>query len=258
MYIFRKISEKGGQIKKLFIFSALVLLCIAGCTTREYKLSGDLFVKQGEYEKAIDQFQVWAEMKDDDPQAYVSLSVPYYKKNNYRKSAEYLKKAFDIDKDVAKKAVLFYEDLLEAENYSWDIFYNGAKEISSDQQLDIAGELIEAAEEVDDSNCRAMSYALHGKICMMKKDEDKALDYLNKALDLNEANVEAYIYLGEIHLNQDKINQAISSLKEAISIDPENFLGYKLLGQSYLRAEKYDMAVEMLEKASSISNKAGK
>ena len=89
----------------------------------------------------------------------------------------------------------------------------------------------------------------------MKKDEDKALDYLNKALDLNEANVEAYIYLGEIHLNQDKINQAISSLKEAISIDPENFLGYKLLGQSYLRAEKYDMAVEMLEKASSISNK---
>jgi tetratricopeptide (TPR) repeat protein len=141
---------------------------------------------------------------------------------------------------------------LEVENYSWNVFYIGAKEFMNEQQFETARELIEEAEEVDDSKYRAMSYVLHGRICMMKGEEDKALDYLNKAHDLDADNAEAYVFLGEIHAKQNKIDKAISYLKEAISIDPENFLGYKLLGENYLKAEKYDMAIEMLEKASSM------
>jgi len=193
-------------------------------------------------------------MERDNPQAFVSLSVPYYKENNYRKSAEYLKKAFEIDKDSAEKAVLFYENLLKVENYSWDIFYNGAKEFLDEKQLEMASGLIEEAEEVGNSNYKAMSYVLHGRIYIKKGEDEKAIDYLNKALDLDADNVEGYVHLGEIYTNQNEIDKAISYLKKAVSIDPENFLGHKLLGQNYLGAESYDMAIEILEKASSMSN----
>lgn len=229
------------------------MLCIACCTAREYKLSGDLFIKTGEYEKAIAQYQKWAKRENDNPQAYVSLSVPYRKQNNYRKSAEYLKEAFEIDKDSAEKAVLFYENLLEVKNYSWNIFYNGAKEFLDEKQLEIAGELIEEAEEISDSNYKAMSYVLHGRIYMTRGEEEKAIDYFNKALDIDSDNVEGCVSLGETYTNQNEFDKAISYLKKAVSIDPEKFLGHKLLGQNYLRAEEYDMAIEILEKASSMS-----
>ncbi|MBN1695458.1 hypothetical protein JW879_08675 [candidate division WOR-3 bacterium] len=231
-----------------------MLLCIACCTAREYKLSGDLFIKTGEYEKAVVQYEKWAKREKNNPQAYVSLSVPYYKENNYIKSAEYLKRAFEIDKDSAEKAVLFYEDLLEVENYSWDIFYNGAKGFLDEKQLEIAEGFVEEAEKVSDSNYKAMSYVLHGRIYMTKGKDDKAFDYFNKALDIDADNVEGNVSLGEIYTNQNEFDKAIFYLKKAVSIGPENFLAHKLLGQNYLNAEKYDMAVEVLEKASSMSN----
>jgi tetratricopeptide (TPR) repeat protein len=228
-------------------------LCIACCTAREYKLSGDIFIKTGEYEKAIVQYQKWAKREKDNPQAYVSLSVPYYKQNNYKKSAEYLKEAFDIDKDSAEKAVLFYENLLEVKNYSWSIFYNGAKEFLNEKQLEIANGLIEKAEKASDSNYKAMSYVLHGRIYMTKGEDEEAINYLDKALNFDTNNVEGYISLGEIYINQNEIDKAIFNLKKAVSIDHGNFLAHKLLGQNYLKQAKYDMAIETLEKASSMS-----
>jgi len=229
------------------------LLFIAGCTARQYKLSGDLFVKTGEYEKAAAQYQEWAKIEDGKPGPYVSLSVPYYKKNKYMKSAEYLKKAFEIDKDLAKEAVLFYENFLEVENYSWHIFYNGAKNFLDEQQLEIAKGLIKEAEEVGDSSYKAKSYVLHGRAYIVEGEEDKAFGYLDKAINLDKNNGEAYIYLGMIYANQNKIDEAIFSLKKALSKDPDNFLAHKLLGQNYLKQGKYDKAIEVFEKASSIS-----
>lgn len=142
---------------------------------------------------------------------------------------------------------------MEVENYSWDIFYNGAKEFLDEKQLEIAEGLVKEAEEVGESKKKAMSYVLHGRIYMTKGEDEKAVEYLNKALDIDVDNVEGNFSLGEIYTNQNEFDKAISYLKKAISIDPENFLGHKLLGQNYLNAEEYDMAVEVLEKASSIS-----
>ena len=143
---------------------------------------------------------------------------------------------------------------MEAENYSWDIFYNGAKEFLSTKQLEMAGNLVEEAEAVGDSNYKAMSYVLHGRIYMVKGEDEEAIDYLNKALDIDAGNVEGYVSLGEIHMSQNEIDKAIFHLKKAVSIDPGHFLAHKLLGQNYLKQSKYDMAIETLEKASSMSS----
>lgn len=245
---------KGEPIKKLFVFYILILLCIASCTARDYKLSGDIFIKTGEYEKAAEQYKKWANKRKNDSEPYVALSVPYYKQNNYMKSAEYLKKAFEIDKEAAKKAVLSYEKFLETESYSWHIFYTGAKEFLDKKELKIAKGFVEEAEEVEDSNYRAMAYVLHGRIYIMERKYTEASDYLGKAAGLDEDNGEAYLYLGEIYSNQNKTDKAIPFLEKAVSKNPDNLLGHKLLGQNCLQAGKYDKSIEALEKASSLSN----
>jgi tetratricopeptide (TPR) repeat protein len=231
-----------------------VLVCIVGCTAREYKLSGDIFLKTGEYGKATAQYEAWAKKENNKSAPHVALSVPYYKEENYVKSAEYLKRAFEIDRELAGKTVLFYENLLGVENYCWYVFYNGAEKNMKDEQFKKAIEFIEEAEEVEDSNYKAMSYVLHGRIYMKKDEEEKALQYFDKAIDFDENNAEAYLYSGEIFTNKNKFDKAVFNLKEAISIKPDIFLGHKLLGQNYLKAKKYNMAVESLEKAFSINS----
>jgi tetratricopeptide (TPR) repeat protein len=231
----------------------LVLFCVAGCAVREYKLSGDIYIKTGEYEKALEQYKKWARKRKNDAEPYVALSVPYFIKNNYTESSVFLKKAFKTDKEAAKKAVLFYEKFLEVENYSWNIFYTGAKEFLKEEKLKVAESLIEEAEEVEDKKLKATSYILHGRISIRKKDINEALDYLNKAIKLDKNNAEAYAYLGKAYTDQNKTEKAISLLEKAVSKDPNNFLAHKLLGKSYLKQKKYNKAIETLEKASSMS-----
>jgi tetratricopeptide (TPR) repeat protein len=229
----------------------LVFVFLIDCGTREYKLSGDLFIKSEEYEKAATQFKKWVNRDPSNAKAFVSLSAPYYKINNYKKSAECLEKAFEIDRDSAREAVGYYEDLMKVSNYSWYVFYNGAKGFLDEQQFDIADGLIGKAEDVTDSRLKAAAYALHGRIMMMKKNEQKSLEYLHKAINLDSNNIDAHIDLGNIYANQNDTEKAILHLKKAVSLNPEYLTGYKLLGQNYLKAKKFDMAVEMLEKASS-------
>jgi tetratricopeptide (TPR) repeat protein len=234
----------------------LVFVFFINCGTKEYKLSGDLFIKSEEYEKAAAQFKKWVNRDPNNAKAFVSLSVPFYKEGDYKKSAEYLGKAFDINRDSASEAVGYYENLMKVENYSWNVFYNGSKSYIDEQQFKIADSLIEKAEEVTSiPRYKAAAYALHGRISIMGKNEDKSLECLNKALDLDSNNVDAHIYLGEIYTGQNNTEKAIFHLKKAVLINPQYFMGYKLLGLNYLKVKKYDMAIEMLEKASSnISN----
>ncbi|MEJ2568255.1 MAG: tetratricopeptide repeat protein [candidate division WOR-3 bacterium] len=218
-------------------------------------MSGDIFLKTGEYEKAVAQYKAWAKKEKDNPAPYVALSVSYYKENDSTKTAEYLKRAFEIDRNMAGKVVSFYEKLLGVKNYKWHVFYAGAEKDLNDGEFERATGFIKEAEEVEDSIYKAISYVFHGKIYLKKGEEDKALRYFDKALDFDSNNAEAYLFSGEIFTNRDKYDRAVFNLKEAISIKPDIFLGHKLLGQNYLRAKKYDMAIESLEKALSINNK---
>jgi tetratricopeptide (TPR) repeat protein len=165
-----------------------------------------------------------------------------------------LEKAFEIDRDSAREAVGYYEDLMKVNNYSWNVFYNGSKDFMDEQQFKIAGKLIEKAEEeVTVPKYKAAAYALHGRILIMAKNKKESLEYLHKAINLDTNNVEAHVDLGNIYANQNDTEKAIFHLKKAVSLNPEYLTGYKLLGQNYLKVKKYDMAIEMLERASSMT-----
>jgi tetratricopeptide (TPR) repeat protein len=244
----------GGKINKILILIIIVVLIISGCTAKQYRLSGDLFVKSGEYYKAVEEYTKWSRREPQNFKPLTSLSVAYYMQENYKEAAKSLKKAFEIDSVLPKETVAFYEGLLGIENYTWNVFYNGAEVFLSENQNLLALKMIEEAEKVEDKEKKASSFALHGKLFIVKEEEKEALEYLFKAVEIDENNFEAYVYLGEVYSKLEKPTQAIKYLKKAITIDTETFTAYKLLGENYLKIKKYDSAIEMFEKASSIRN----
>ncbi len=227
---------------------------INGCIIKQYKLSGDLFIKSEEYKKAATEYGKWANIEPENSKPFVSLSVAYYLQEDYKKSAEHLMKAFEMDTVLSKEAVGFYEELLAMDNYPWNAFYNGAEAFMKERQLAAALKLIEEAEKINDKESKAMSFVLHGQIYIAQEEENKALPYLLKAIELDADNVNAYIYLGEVYSNLGNPSEAITYLKKAIVIDTENFTACKLLGENYLETKKYDLAIEMFEKASSLTD----
>lgn len=52
-----------------------------------------------------------------------------------------------------------------------------------------------------------------------KNELDKAMTYLNAAIDYNDKNPEYYFYLGNIHMNKKNFNKAIKKYDQAIAID---------------------------------------
>jgi len=221
---------------------------------KQYKLSGDLFIKSEEYKRAATEYRKWANIEPENSKPLVSLSIAYYLQEDYKKSGEHLMKAFEMDTVLSREAVDFYEELLAMNNYPWNAFYNGAEAFMEEKQLATALKLIEEAERINNKESKAMSFVLHGKLYIAKEEEDKALQYLLKAIELDVDNVSAYICLGEAYSSLGNPSEAIAYLKKAIAIDTENFTACKLLGENYLEIKKYDLAIEMFEKVSSLTD----
>lgn len=77
---------------------------------------------------------------------------------------------------------------------------------------------------------------------------EQALDFLQK---MNNSDKQDYL-LGETHFNNDSINLAISYLNKSIQKDPENINAYYYLGKAYFRNKDYKNAIENIEKVNEL------
>lgn len=213
-----------------------------------------MYVKSEDYEKAISQYKEWVKREPNKPAPFVAISIPYYKEKEFKRSAVYLKKAFEIDKDLAVRAVKSYSNFIKSDSYSWDVFYHGAEKFLDEQKFELAGGLAEKAEEVSSGRRKAMAHVLHGKSLLGKEEKKEALGLFQAALDLDDENLDAYISLGKIYTAQGNPEKAITHAEKALALDSTCFRCYKLVGQNYLRVQKYNLAVEVFEKASSIKD----
>ena len=125
-----------------------------------------------------------------------------------------------------------------------------------------------------------------GKIYLNAGNYDKAIEFLNKAIENNPKNANAYYLLGQYFSNIGKHELAIENVEKAINIDnkyfdvlgkiylnagnndeaiefankaiennPKNALAYDVLGHAFLNTGKHELAIENTEKAANIDNK---
>jgi tetratricopeptide (TPR) repeat protein len=94
-------------------------------------------------------------------------------------------------------------------------------------QSDFAYKLISAKEFFADCNIEAYKYI--GRVLMDNGEEEIALEYLQKAIDIIPQDYEAYFYLGELYLRNDNIQKAVKSYKRVLELNPYHTPAAKIL-----------------------------
>lgn len=82
-----------------------------------------------------------------------------------------------------------------------------------------------------------------------KGEYNKAIEFLNKALELDKNNAIIYLWLGAAYNNKSKYDKAIDILNKALELDENSVDNYYWLGAAYFNKGKCDKAIKNLEKA---------
>jgi len=101
----------------------------------------------------------------------------------------------------------------------------------------------------------AMKQHQEGTKLMLEKKYQKAILFLNKAVELNPEFKEAYYNLGLSYERLGKYKDAIKNLKEAIKLSPDDANAYYALGYVYYQKKKNKQAVEAFENAARLKPK---
>ena len=96
-------------------------------------------------------------------------------------------------------------------------------------------------------------YFLLAKIYYFKDMDYHAKEYINKAIKMNESNIEFKDLAGRILYKTGDYNKAEKFLRASIIINEKNFETLSLLGQSCLKQEKTQEAIEFFNKSLEIN-----
>lgn len=84
-------------------------------------------------------------------------------------------------------------------------------------------------------------------LCYANMEEnDKAIEYYLKALQLDSKLVQTYVNLSDVYYKEKKIIDAINMLETAVTLMPENTVLKNCLARFYIEDVRYDLAITQL------------
>jgi len=197
---------------------------------------GKSYFSQGEYDKAIIEFEKSIELDENHTESYYYLGQCYLQKGIIEYNNKNIFKAYRLYRKAnkfAEQVIPQYEKIIE----------NNPKDLNSYLKL---GYIYETRSIVPFIN-----------------EYNEALEYYLKALDLIEAspssagNTGIFIYLntriGYIYFEKKKYSQAIEYLESAIKISPQNVEAAYYLGLSYDKIGEKEKARELLSRVIEIA-----
>jgi len=90
---------------------------------------------------------------------------------------------------------------------------------------------------------------------LAKRENYKALSYLNKLLGNDPSNEEAWLYLGIANRRVDRLNEAIKCFETAVELNSSLFEAWGLLTITHLDKKNMKLAEKTLEKAVELNPK---
>jgi tetratricopeptide (TPR) repeat protein len=116
----------------------------------------------------------------------------------------------------------------------------------------LAREAADKALAIDPEN--ATSHARFGRIAMTYDgDLATAARYLERALQLDPANLDVLLVAAELTLSLGRAEEAVTFVEYVVSRDPASALGHYRLGLAYRRAGRWDEAIASYRTALSLS-----
>jgi len=95
----------------------------------------------------------------------------------------------------------------------------------------------------------AGSYLLTARMLFRQEFEPVALEYAQKAVELDLKLPLAHFLLGEIHLFQSQIPEAVQDFQRELALNPGHAATYYKLADAYSRIQKFDDAERLLQRS---------
>jgi len=190
---------------------------------------GKSYFSQGEYDKAIAEFEKSIELDASHTESYYYLGQCYLQKGIIEYNNKNIFKAYGLYRKAnkfAEQVIPQYEKIIE----------DNPEDLNSYLRLGYIYEI--------------------RSIVPFVNDYDKALEYYLKALALDAVseskNKGIYVYLniraGSIYYQEKDYSQAIEHLESVIKMSPQNVEAYYYLGLSYDKIEEKEKAREFLSR----------
>jgi len=191
--------------------------------------------KNRKYKEAIDAFQVVLENEDESAEIYNNIGVSYSNLADYKNAETYFNKALKLNPNLPQIYL----------NMS-DVYYR-QKEIS------YAIECLRAGETALPENTVIPHYL--ARILMEDAQLDLAIDELDKILEKEPDNYDAYYDLGRVYFEMGNWEGAISNFENILEYKDQNELIYFYLAQAYEANDELDKAISNYLKSTAVNDK---
>lgn len=201
-------------------------------------VAGMSYFGQGEYDKAISEFEKSIELDPDHTDSYYYLGQCYLQKGILEYDNQHILKAYSFYRksyEISEKVIPQYEKMIKdnPEDLNSYLRLGYIYEIRSmvpfineyDQALNYYLKALELEASFSSARNTGISVFLNiriGYIYFEKKNYSQAIEYLERAAEMSPQNVEAYYYLG---LSYDKIGlkeKAITSFTKVLELAPQS------------------------------------
>lgn len=223
-----------------------------------------LLMQQGKIDEAISQLQA---LQTDSPETKgldLELGTAYYKKSDFPKAIEYLKKASAEDpRNGEAMQLLGLSDYLGGHPadaipllekvQGWypranvDAAYIlGICYIQTKNYPQARGAFARMFDVAPDS---AASYMFTARMLLRQEFDPIAEEYAQKAAALDPKLPLVHFLLGELYLYKSRVPEAIAEFQKELSINPGHAATYYKLADAYSRVQKFEDAERVLQRS---------
>lgn len=221
-------------------------------------------MQQGKVEEAITELRAIENSRPGLKGLDLELGTAYYKKSDYPKAIEYLKKATTTDPGNGEATQLlglsYYlsgypgqaipllekvQDWFSRANvdasYILGICYIQTKDYANARKA-----FAKMFDVLPDS---AASYLFTARMLFRQEFDPIAEEYGQKAVTLDPKLPLAHFLLGELYLYKSRVPEAIAEFQKELTINPGNAATYYKLADAYSRIQKFEDAERLLQRS---------
>ena len=237
----------------------LVILISVGCTVlanQDYNAATQ-FHASYQYDEAVKSYTSAIQSKPDYYQAYAGRGITYAAVGQHQLAKD--------DYDTA--VVLFFEDIkFNPEHEITQQFFPESEVMATalwnrslhnlhTQDFDLANQDLDIFEQVTNQSLPVNFYEQKALALTGKKEYQKALAFLDIAIELFPNNYEPYLVKGQIYSELELPATAIQFFTEGIKLVPSSSDMYFFRGQAYVDIDEYERAIVNLEKSKYLGKK---
>ncbi len=223
-----------------------------------------LLMQQGKIDEAISQLQTLQANTPELKGLDLELGTAYYKKGEYAKAIESLKKASAADANSGEAVQLlglsYYlaghpaeaVPLLEKVQ-GWypraNVDASYVLGICYIQTKDYPHARVAFAKMFDVPSDSAASYLFTARMLLRQEFDPVAEEYAQKAATLDPKLPLVHFLLGELFLYKSRVPEAVAEFKRELAVNPADAATYYKLADAYSRIQKYDDAERLLQRS---------